>query len=66
MKIYLRGHFTLIYRDIVLYCCFLTKTQNFRKNRNIKGALSGQRQFLSNFSRIEIQELRVQIHELQV
>ena len=29
------------------YCCssFLTKNQNIRKNRNIKGALSGLRQF---------------------
>ena len=32
------------------YCCrsFLTKTQNFRKNRNIKGGISSLRQFLAN------------------
>ena len=32
---------------MLLLSSFLTKTQNFRKNRNIKGALSGVRQFLA-------------------
>ena len=33
------------------YCCssFLTKNQNIRKNRNIKGALSGLRQFFGKW-----------------
>ena len=57
--IYLRGCFTLIFTDIVLYnyycCCYCYLTlflkqfltsQNIRKNRNIKGALSGLRQCL--------------------
>ena len=54
----MRGYFTSIFTDIVLYycyCCyscssFLTKTQNFCKNRNMKGALSGLRQFLATES----------------
>ena len=38
------------------YCCSssLTKTQNFRKNRNIKGALSGLRQFLASESPLKM------------
>ena len=60
-------YFTSIFTDIVLYycycccycycyCCsrFLTKIQNFRKNRNIKGTLSGLRQFLATESPLKV------------
>ena len=60
-EIYLRGYFTSIFTDIVLYycyccCCssFLTKTQNLRRNCNIKGALSGLRQFLATESLLKM------------
>ena len=66
-EIYLRGYFTSIFTDIVLYycncCCycylmlllssFLTKTQNSRKNRNIKHAVSGLRQVLATESSLK-------------
>ena len=44
---YLQTLFYVIAIAVTVTCCsnFLIKAQNFRKNRNIKGALSGLRQF---------------------
>ena len=56
-EIYLRGYFTSIFPGIVLYyftILFYSKTQNFRTNRNIKGALSGLRQFMATESPLKV------------
>ena len=39
---------------LLLNVITVTKTQNFRKNRNIKGALSGLRQFLATESPLKM------------
>ena len=40
----------LLLNVIAVACSLLTKTQNFRNNRNIKGAVSDLRQFLATQS----------------